>query len=267
MHFEELKIRLAALYLYRRRDLTQDLTQALRDHRVLHYAQPPELVRLSQPRSIHHAHQALFQQLSHLSCAVFPTGPVSYNEAESLAFNIQTFTRVHNRLYGYYEHTAGIRFLLGQWVNGAFNVKLYQLSDKDTSIPAAVEHAAQHITLAIRYDAVDYTPAEYTLLMIRPFVQHVTGQSFSTWEKQSACGLRLMTQRWFDSQIRPAWVHRDLQAASVPQERLFLCFTLAYLLGMHYSGETLWRVVNNLLVGLMPEIEHCERELFGQIIR
>jgi len=196
MHFEELKTRLAALYLYRRRDLTHDLAQALRDHRVLHYAQLPEPLLLTQSRSIHHAHQLSIQQLSHLGCAVFPGGPVSHSETEGLAFSIQTFTRIHNRLYGYYEHPAGIWFVLGQWINEVFNVTLYQLTDKDITIPAAVEDAAEHITLAVQYEDVAYTPAEYTLLMIRPFAQYVTGQSFSELEQQSAGGLKLMTQRW-----------------------------------------------------------------------
>lgn len=71
---------------------------------------------------------------------------------------------------------------------------------------------------------------------------------------------------WFDSQMNPSWIHTHLQASPVPQERLFLCFTLAYLLNMQYAGDALWRVVNNLLAGLLSEIEQYERRLFGQTI-
>jgi hypothetical protein len=75
-------------------------------------------------------------------------------------------------------------------------VSFTKLSGHRYTIPAAVEDAAEHITLAVQYEDVAYTPAEYTLLMIRPFAQYVTGQSFSELEQQSAGGLKLMTQRW-----------------------------------------------------------------------
>ena len=266
MDYDELKIRLAPLYLYRRRDLTQDLTQAIQEHRVIRFSELAKEVLHAQAQSVHLAHQVIFQKLQHLSCAVLPTEQSPHVEAEGLTFSIQTFTRIHDRLYGYHENKTGIRFSLGQWINDRFETTLYHFSENDTEIPVPVKQAAKHVTLAVKYRDVDYTTGEYVLIMIRAFVQHVTGQSYSECLAEHPTGLRLLTQTWFEEERNPILLHRNIAASQHPKERLFLCFTLAYMLNMNYTGEVLWQVVNNLLTVLTPEIEYCERQLFGQTI-
>ena len=266
MDYEELKIRLAPLYLYRRRDLTQDLTHAIQTHRVIRFSELANEVLYAQAQSVHLAHQVIFQKLKHLSCAVLPTEQSPYVEPDGLTFSIQTFTRVHDRLYGYHENKTGIRFSLGQWVNDRFETTLYHFSEADREIPIPVAHAAKHVTLAVKYRDVDYTTGEYVLIMIQSFVKHVTGQSYSDWLAQHPHGLRLLTQTWFQEELNPILPHHDILASQHPKERLFLCFTLTYVLNMNYTGDVLWRVINNLLAVLTPEIEYCERQLFGQTI-